>query len=149
MHVLVDYDKVTGAVACADCPPENITQIALVRVENRDFPAEVVVSDAQYVYREWDASQGVTDSTTLPFFAALIGEERYCGTSNTTTRAINSFCIEHYVEHPEEETETESIEDIGTETPPDVDPSAPSSDTPETPSEGGEVTPEQNDPEVE
>lgn len=135
VHVLVDYDKVTGAVACADCPPENITQIALVRVENRDFPAQVVVSDAQYVYREWDASQGVTDSTSLPFFAALIGEERYCGTSNTTTRAINSFCIEHYVEHPEEETETENVEDIGTETPPDVPP-APSE--PSVPSDGGQ-----------
>ena len=171
VHVLVDYDKVTGAVACADCPPENITQVALIRVEDRDFPAQVVVSDAQYVYREWDASQGVTDSTSLPYFAALIGEERYCGTSNTTTRAVNSFCFEHYVEHPEEETETENVGD-NTAAPPEVtptpaEPDAPADETtdapptasteppaePQTPTDppadGGEAAPEQNDPEVE
>ena len=107
VHVLVDWDKVTGAVACEDCPPENITQIALVRVEDRDFPAEVTVSDAQYVYREWEARDGVTDSTSLPFFHALLGEDRYCGTSGTTTRAINSFCHEHYVDRTDE-TETEA-----------------------------------------
>ena len=111
VHVLVDWDKVTGAVACEDCPPENITQISLVRVENRDFPTEVTVSDAQYVYREWEPKDGVTDSTTQPYFHALLGENRYCGTSGTTTRAINSFCHEHYVDRTDETeaaTETEA-----------------------------------------
>lgn len=131
VHVLVDYDKVTGAVACADCPPENITQVALVRVENRDFPAQVTVSDAQYVYREWKPEDGVTDSTSEPFFAALIEDEHYCGTSGVTTRVVNSFCFEHYVEHTEE-TETEDM----TETPTPETPEVPA------PSEG-------NDPEVE
>ena len=129
VHVLVDWDKVTGAVACEDCPPENITQIALVRVEDRDFPVEVTVSDAQYVYREWEARDGVTDSTSLPFFHALLGEDRYCGTSGTTTRAINSFCHEHYVDRTDEtETETETE---ATEPPAPVTPVAPP--TPDTP----------------
>jgi hypothetical protein len=123
VHVLVDYDKVTGAVACADCPPENITQVALVRVEDRDFPAQVTVSDAQYVYREWEPKDGVTDSTSEPFFAALIEDEHYCGTSGVTTRAVNSFCFEHYVEHTEEtETETEDVTDIPTPESPDETP---------------------------
>ena len=110
VHVMVDYDKVTGAVACEDCPPENIIQVALVQVEDRDFPAQVAVSDAQYVYRAWEPEDGVTDSTSLPYFAALLGEERFCGTSGTTTRAVNSFCIEHYIDHTgETETETEDV----------------------------------------
>jgi len=134
VHVLVDYDKVTGAVACEDCPPENITQVALVRVEDRDFPAQVTISDAQYVYREWTSEDGVTDSTSEPFFAALIEDEHYCGTSSVTTRAVNSFCFEHYVEHTDE-TETEDV----TETPtPEIPDEAPT----EQPSAG-------NDPEEE
>ena len=124
VHVLVDWDKVTGAVACEDCPPENITQIALVQVEDRDFPAEVTVSDAQYVYRAWEARDGVTDSTSLPFFHALLGEDRYCGTSGTTTRAINSFCHEHYVDRTDE-TETEAETEAPAVPPAPVTPTAP------------------------
>lgn len=171
VHVLVDYDKVTGAVACEDCPPENITQVALVRVEDRDFPAEVAVSDAQYVYREWEPADGVTDTNTLPFFHALLGEDRYCGTSGTTTRAVNSFCHEHYVDRTNEtetETETEAVTapppatepvpevppaDTPTETPPT--PEAPSAgediptDPPAEDAADDETVPEQNDPDVE
>ena len=119
-HILVDYETVTGAVACPDCPPENIKQIALIRVEDRDFPAEVVVTDAQYVYRTWTPEDGITDSKTLPYFYALIEEGRFCGTSGVTTRVVNSFCAEHYIDHSED-TET---------TDPDV-PDVP--DTPDTP----------------
>ena len=108
IHVLVDYDKVTGAVACEDCPEANLTKVALVQVENRDFPVQVTVSDAQYVYRDWEPEDGVTDSTSLPYFAALLGEKRYCGTSAVETRAVNSFCHEHYVDRTDEtEAETE------------------------------------------
>ena len=123
VHVLVDYDKVTGAVACEDCPEANLTQVALVRVEDRDFPIQVTVSDAQYVYREWEPEDGVTNSTSLPYFAALLGEERYCGTSATETRAVNSFCYEHYVDRTDE-TETETEE--STEPPESVTPVSPS-----------------------
>ena len=125
-HVLVNYDKATGAVACDDCPEENLTQISLIRVEDRDFPTEVVVYDAQYVYREWNWRDGVTNSLTDPFFQSLIPEDRYIGTSNgyvTTGRAVNSFCHEHYVDHSndppdtEEVTETEELTEPPTESP--------------------------------
>ena len=144
VHVLVDYDKVTGAVACADCPPENITQVALVRVEDRDFPAQVTISDAQYVYREWEPEDGITDSTSEPFFAALIEADHYCGTSGVTTRAVNSFCAEHYVEHTEEtETETEDVTDTPAPESPEETPPAPEVPAPTVPPSEG------NDPEVE
>ena len=130
VHVLVDYDKVTGAVACADCPTANLTKIALVRVEDRDFPIQVTVSDAQYVYRTWDPKDGVTSSTSLPYFAALLEEGHYCGISDTTTRAVNSFCYEHYVDRTDEtEAETETVTPTAPVTP--VTPVAPP--TPEVP----------------
>ena len=132
VHVTVDYDKVTGAVACADCPPENLTKVSLVRVEDRDFPIQVTVSDAQYVYRDWEPEDGVTDSTSLPYFAALLGEERFCGTSGVTTRAVNSFCHEHYVDRTDEtETETETKTEAITEVP--ETPTTPVTPPPETP----------------
>ena len=131
VHVLVDYDKVTGAVACEDCPEANLTKVALVQVENRDFPVQVTVSDAQYVYRDWEPEDGVTDSTSLPYFAALLGEERYCGTSAVETRAVNSFCHEHYVDRTGE-TETETEETAAPEAP--VTPTVPvAPPTPEIP----------------
>ena len=131
IHVLVDYDKVTGAVACEDCPEANLTKVALVQVENRDFPVQVTVSDAQYVYRDWKPEDGVTDSTSLPYFAALLGEERYCGTSAVETRAVNSFCHEHYVDRTGE-TETETEEAVTPQTP--VTPTTPvAPPTPEIP----------------
>lgn len=110
-HVLVNYDKVTGAVACEDCPEENITQVGLIRVENRDFPIQVVVTDAQYVYRTWSPENGVTDSKSLPYWNALLGANRYAGTSGTSTRAVNSFCMEHYVDHTKDEETTEPEEE--------------------------------------
>ena len=131
IHVLVDYDKVTGAVACEDCPEANLTKVALVQVENRDFPVQVTVSDAQYVYRDWEPEDGVTDSTSLPYFAALLGEERYCGTSAVETRAVNSFCHEHYVDRTGE-TEAETEETAAPEAP--VTPTVPvAPPTPEIP----------------
>ncbi|MBQ8578786.1 MAG: PBP1A family penicillin-binding protein [Clostridia bacterium] len=143
-HVLVNYDTVTGAVACEDCPEENVTQVGLVRVENRDFPAQVMVTDAQYVYREWEPEDGITDSRILAYWSALLGEDRYAGISGTSTRAVNSFCTEHYVDHTgDTETETETE----TDTPPAVttDPTLPETTPPVT----EPITPETTAPETE
>ena len=51
VHVLVNYDKVTGAIATNKCPKENIKQVALVRNEARSFDCQVTITDAQYTYR--------------------------------------------------------------------------------------------------
>ncbi len=109
-HVSVRYDKMTGAVAAQDCPEENLTTVSLIRVNGRDFPIQVAVTDAQYVYRDWSETEdGVTASKTDPFFQSLIPIGRYVGTSGTSTRAYNSFCHEHYVQHePDEEETTET-----------------------------------------
>jgi len=148
VHVLVDYDKVTGAVACEDCPKENIVKIALVQVENRDFPREVTVTDAQYVYRDWSVEDGVTDSASLPFFHALVGEDRYVGTSGTLTRAVNSFCFEHYKEKPKE-TEPVDTQTPTTTPPPPVEPETDQPSVPDEPVVSDVVTEPSSEPSVE
>ncbi|MCQ2431613.1 MAG: PBP1A family penicillin-binding protein [Clostridia bacterium] len=140
-HVLVKYDKVTGAVAALDCPEGNLTEVGLIRVENRDFPAEAPVTDAQSVYRKWsEHDDGVTKNASDPFFKTLIGEGRYVGTSGTSGRPYNSFCFEHYVYHedipeetaaPEKETEPPVKEPRDPEPPPAVQ-TEPPADVPPT-----------------
>lgn len=51
VHVLVNYDKVTGGIATDKCPASNIKQIALVRNESRLFDCQVTITDAQYTFR--------------------------------------------------------------------------------------------------
>lgn len=109
-HVLVSYDKVTGAVASNDCPKQNLRQVSLVRVTDRDFPAEVIVTDAQFVYREWsEEGSTVTDSVTAPFFQSLVPVGRYVGLSSETNKAYNRFCFEHYKPHVEDTTEETDV----------------------------------------
>ncbi len=50
-HVLVAYDAADGGIACKECPAENIQWVGLIRVEGREFPSNIYVTDAQYVYR--------------------------------------------------------------------------------------------------
>lgn len=149
-HVLVPYDTVTGAVACEDCPAENVKQVGFIKVNNRDFPVQVTVTDAQYVYREWTPEDGITDSRILPFWSALLGEDRYAGISGTTTRAVNSFCMEHYVDHTDE-TEAETTEALPPEPPvtetPEVTPPETEAPTPEIPTEPEPTPPTPETPE--
>ncbi len=121
-HVLVSYDKLTGGVASNNCPDGNLIKVGLVRVEDRDFPAQVIITDAQYVYRDWsEREDGVTEATTDPFFQSLIPVGRYVGTSSTYNKAFNRFCYEHYVPYVEETTEDTTEEPPITEEPPDSD----------------------------
>ena len=109
-HVMVKYDKKTGAVAAADCPEENLIDASLIRVENRDFPTEVAVTDAQFVYRDWSEEDGIVTNASQPFFQTTIEEGHYVGISGTGIRPANSFCFEHYVDHSNDPPETEDAE---------------------------------------
>ncbi len=93
-HILVDYDVVTGAVACPDCPRANVIQVGLIQVE-RSFPRSVTVTDAQYVYRTIDLRymQPVLDNTQAFFGNLLAGA--YPGVSSNGVQ-YNRYCSEHY-----------------------------------------------------
>jgi len=95
-HVLVDYDKVTGAIACDECPPENIIKVGLLNITSRNFPVDIRVTDAQYVYRE--LSEGATPGgwNGIPFYYDDLGG-KYAGYSyGQGTKQFNHYCYTHY-----------------------------------------------------
>ena len=93
-HVLVDYDALCGAIAGPDCPRENLIKVALLRVK-RDFPIQVTISDAQYVYGELPLSVLPGDTGDEPYFIHTLGQGCYCGISNADQQ-YNRFCQEHF-----------------------------------------------------
>lgn len=143
VHVDVMWDKATQAVACEDCPEENLQEIALLRVTDREFPIELTVTDAEYTWRPWTPKDGLTDNPLLPFYYSLVPEGHYTGVSTVSRGAYNRFCTEHYVEHPEEETtEGETTELTEETTKPDKPTPVPTEET--TPAaEETEVPPEE------
>ena len=94
-HVLVKYDRVTGAVACDNCPKENIKEVALIRNENRSFATQVTITDAQYVYRDHDPSRGYPTYEGFAYFYYSIPEGTYVGRS-AGVHQYNTFCDSHY-----------------------------------------------------
>jgi penicillin-binding protein 1A len=97
VHVLVDYDSVLGGIAHEYTPESHITKVGLIKVEDRSFPIQIVVTDAQYVWRE--LRDGVVPGSywSVPFFVNMLRSGEYCGISNSSTsRQYNAFAYENY-----------------------------------------------------
>ena len=130
-HVLVDYDVVTGGVACAKCPAENVKKVGLIKVD-RVMPMSVKITDAQYTWREVSDTTPMPNNNDSPFYMGLYGEKEYPGYSATNgKRVYNSYCYEH-ASLPDPEPEPEPLpedpdipEDSGT----DIDTGEPTPDT--------------------
>ena len=94
-HIAVAYDTSTGAVACPTCPSESVRMVALLRMPEREFPTEVIVSDAQYMYL---CDSGTLphrgDSYDVPYFIYALPPEFYCGRS-AEKKQYNSSCYLH------------------------------------------------------
>lgn len=112
-HVLVDYDKVTGGVVVGDCPAENVVKVGLIQVE-RNFPIEVTVTDAQYVYRALPDGLEPGAWWGVPFFTNALPEGTYAGTTNLRGgRQYNSACYEHY--HAKTDVADDPVDEEGDE----------------------------------
>jgi hypothetical protein len=101
-HVLVEYDKVTQAIACEKCPKENVINVGMIKV-NRSFPCEVRITDSQYTYMYLPAGVEPTLDESLPYFARLCKSGSYFGSSGVS-RAKNRYCKEHLLETTTEVT---------------------------------------------
>ena len=116
-HVLVNYDKVTKAIACEDCPEQNIIQVGLISVV-RDFPLPVKITDAEYTYRDLGGKEPGGEAYQ-PYYAPLLGSGHYSGYSGgSTTTQYNHLCKTHYISPEDRVTETTSPET--TDPPPDT-----------------------------
>ena len=61
-HVPVEYDAVCGGIATVFTPREHVAVVGLLNIE-REFPIPLLISDAQYVYRQ-------LPSGILPYFGS-------------------------------------------------------------------------------
>lgn len=113
-HILVDYDKVTRAVACENCPSENIIRVALIKNYNRSFPCEITITDAQYTYRHLSYGALPSMNENEAFFQDFYESGgNYIGISGGK-HSYNCYCSEH--EHPPEES-AETAETAETDVP--------------------------------
>lgn len=92
-HVMVNYNVVTGGVACPLCPEENVEMVGMIHVM-RDFPVQVYVTDAQYVWRSLPDNKPMSVDETLPFFANALPWGKYCGISRSKIQ-FNRGCAIH------------------------------------------------------
>ena len=97
-HVRVLRDTMTGGIAypTTTCPSWNCSWTSLIRVENRSFPTEVYIVDAQYVYREMPSWATPAYWAGVAFFRNLLKDGEFCG-SSYAVRPYNSYCVEHGV----------------------------------------------------
>lgn len=93
-HVAVDYDTLTSAIAHEGCPIEELGRVALIRVDDRHFPMQLYVRDAEYVYRPLTHSTPLGESFDCPYFVHSLREGDYCGIS-LGRKQFNSACYLH------------------------------------------------------
>ncbi len=140
-HVIVKRDTSTNLIACPQCNPADCVEVALIRVEDRIYPTEVYIQDAQYTYREMDSSVKPSGWWGVPFYIHLLGEGKYGGSSGVTT-PYNAYCYLHCDYRPwggnppaeDSGWDWESALGIETEAPETVSPEteAPETEAPET-----------------
>ncbi len=94
-HVMVAYDKVTKSVACPDCPSANIIRYGMLNITDRHFPYQLVIGDAQYVWREMPTGLKPSLDPNIPFFSSMLSNKDYAGISGYT-KQFNCYCAEHY-----------------------------------------------------
>ena len=94
-HVLCRYDSVTKSIAFVDCPDENIIEVALIRIDDRAFPKEIEITDAEFVYRDIDGYTQRPLDESLPYFQYCLPPDVFVGRSKGK-KQFNSNCTEHY-----------------------------------------------------
>ena len=102
-HVLVDYDIVTGGIAVDGCPADYIKKVGLLHITDRQFPYNIVIEDAQYVwYGELEAGVSPALGEDQPYYANMLPVGMYAGISGGEgTKQFNRACSAHvYEDYP-------------------------------------------------
>ena len=105
-HVVVSYDTEYGGVACPDCDPMAVRDVGMLRIK-RSFSDLIYIVDAQYVYRDLPPNVPPCTDPHKPFFANLLGNGEYCGSSGVLN-PFNAYCHRHAC--PEEYADEETAE---------------------------------------
>jgi len=93
-HIIVKRDVSKNLIASPNCNPADLVDVALIRVEDRNFPTEIYVGDAQYVYREMPLSVRPSGWWGVPFFQNSLPEGVFVGSCYVNT-PYNAYCYFH------------------------------------------------------
>ena len=75
---------------------DSLKEIALVKNENRNYPIDVKVEDAQYVYRELPDGVKPGGWWGIPYFYNMIDEDMFVGHSSGVGYPYNRFCWQYF-----------------------------------------------------
>ncbi len=93
-HILCKYDIFAEGIANEGCPEEDIKDIALLMINDRHFPKELIISDADYVFIETDGSLPMPEGYDVPFYYNYIEEGDFVGRGKRK-KQFNSYCYLH------------------------------------------------------
>ncbi len=99
-HKTVKYCTEGKGIASEYCPDDVCVDIALIKVTTRDFPTQVSITDAQYVYRDLTIGKVVYSKADGAYFLNEIADGHYCGKTSSTSTPYNHYCQKHYSGQP-------------------------------------------------
>ena len=105
-HVKVLYDVAGEGLATGKCPLDELKTVSLLNITDRDFPCEVYISDAQYVWRNISADP--YPGNDKPYFYSALEDGHYAGISYGK-RQFNSVCATHLNEGIDGEGEVKGL----------------------------------------
>jgi penicillin-binding protein 1A len=94
-HVMVEYDEICGGVATVFTPESHIKRVGMILVE-REFPIQIIVNDAQYVYKEIREGLLPSFAENKPFFAVLESERKKCFGISASKTQFNRLSTAHF-----------------------------------------------------
>ncbi len=109
-HTPMLYDEEGEGVVFDHEGDGDFRPISLLKIENRDFPSEVLVRDAEYVCRELGDHEPSL-SENAPYFASVIKSGRFIGVTRVGARPYNALSRRYdplFWEEKETKEETES-----------------------------------------
>ena len=89
IHVLVNYDTINKGIVPYGFG-DGYAKVSLVKNENRSFPKEVYITDAEYVYRDTKITNDFETSLGLPYFYNSLYDGEYAGISKKK-KQFNSY----------------------------------------------------------
>lgn len=93
-HVICKYDTLTKGIATSGCQHEDIALVSLIAVDDRSFPKEVIITDAEFVYRDIEGYTERPIDYSLPYFYYSIPDGVFVGRSKGK-KQFNSSCYIH------------------------------------------------------
>ncbi len=90
VHTLYRRSQKAGGILLeSDAPVSDEKKVALIRVENRDFPVNIPIADAEYTCRDLHGT--MPSEKNEAFYATLLEKDRYAGKPPHGERPYNAW----------------------------------------------------------